>query len=130
MDELIQRIIVATGVNVETARQAVTIILNFLNKEAPQERMQEVFAALPGAEKAVNDYAGEKTGGGGLLGGLSGMVPGMGAMAVLGELSSAGLDMGEVQKVARELIEVAREKVGEDTINEVISSIPVLKQII
>ncbi|MEP3302658.1 MAG: DUF2267 domain-containing protein, partial [Roseibium sp.] len=89
MEELITRIVSATGISEDVARNAVAIILKFLNKDGPAEQMQQIFDALPGAAELVAEReAGSK--GGGLLGGLGGMVPGMGAMGALNELTSEG----------------------------------------
>jgi len=54
----------------------------------------------------------------------------MGAMAALSELNGIGLDMDGVQSVAKELISYAKEKAGDDVVNEVVSQIPGLSQIV
>ncbi|WP_417680242.1 DUF2780 domain-containing protein [Roseibium sp.] len=129
MEELINRIVAASGVGEEQAREAVAIILKFLNKDGPQEQMQQIFDALPGARELVAEREGKS--GGGLLGGLGSMMGGgMGAMAALNELTSAGLDMGEVQSVTKELVAYAKEKAGDDVVDEVVSQIPGLSQVI
>lgn len=129
MEELINRIVAASGVGEEQAREAIAIILKFLNKDGPQEQMQQIFDALPGARELVAEREGK--GGGGLLGGLGNMMGGgMGAMAALNELTSAGLDMGEVQSVTRELVAYAKEKAGDEVVDEVVSQIPGLSQVI
>ena len=129
MEELINRIVAASGVGEEQAREAIAIILRFLQKDGPQEQMQQIFDALPGARELVAEREGK--GGGGLLGGLGNMMGGgMGAMAALNELTSAGLDMGEVQSVTKELVAYAKEKAGDDVVDEVVSQIPGLSQVI
>ncbi len=129
MEELITRIMTATGIGDDVARSAVGIILKFLQKEGPEDQIQKIFDALPGAEELVAAKAEE--GGGGLLGGLGGMMSGgMGAMAVLNELTSAGLDMSQVQTVAKELVGYAKEKAGDEVVDEVVSQIPGLSQVI
>lgn len=129
MEELIGRIVAAAGIDEELAQNAVGIILGFLNKEGPEDKMQMIFDALPGAKELVEAQA--SSGGGGLLGGLGNMMGGsMGALAVLNELNSAGLDMGGVQSVAKELLSYAKENAGEDVVNEVVSQIPGLNQIV
>ena len=130
MEELINRIMTAAGIEENIATQAVGIILGFLNKEGPEDKMQLIFDALPGA-KALVDAREEAGGGGGLLGGLGSMMGGgMGAMAALNELNNAGLDMDGVQSVAKELISYAKEKAGDDVVDEVVSQIPGLSQIL
>jgi len=130
MDELINRIMTSAGIDEDLAKNAVGIILGFLNKEAPEDKMREIFDALPGTEDlvAAHDAAGS---GGGLLGRMGNMMGGgMGAMAALNELTSAGLDMNGVQSVAKELVSYAKEKAGDDVVDEVISQIPGLSQLI
>ena len=127
MEELINRIVAAAGIDEELASKAVGIILGFLDKEASEDKMQMIFDALPGAQELVA----ARSSGGGLLGGLGNMMGGtMGAMAAVNELNSAGLDMGGIQSVAKELISYAKEKAGDDVVNEVISQIPGLNQIV
>ncbi len=130
MEELIARVMASAGIDESIATNAVGIILGFLQKEGPEDKMQLIFDALPGAADLV--AAREQEGsGGGLLGGLGGMMGGgMGAMAALNELTSAGLDMDGVQSVAKELISFAKEKAGDDVVDDVISNIPGLSQIV
>ncbi|WP_289033119.1 DUF2780 domain-containing protein [uncultured Roseibium sp.] len=129
MEELITRIVSATGISEDVARNAVAIILKFLNKDGPAEQMQQIFDALPGAAELVTEREADSKGGG-LLGGLGGMVPGMSAMGALNELTSEGLGMSEVQSVVRQLVGYAKEKAGDDAVDEVISKIPGLSQIV
>ena len=130
MEELINRIMAAAGTDEGVAKEAIAIILGFLNKEGPEDKMQQIFDALPGAADLVAERAQEKSGGG-LLGGLGNMMGGtMGAMATLNELNSAGLDMAGVQSVVKELVSYAKEKAGDDVVDEVISQIPGLNQIV
>lgn len=130
MEELINRIMAAAGIDQEMATNAVGIILSFLNKEGPEDKMQLIFDAIPGAADLVS--ARESAGsGGGLLSGLGNMMGGsMGAMGALSELNSAGLDMGGVQSVVKELVSYAKEKAGDDVVDEVISQIPGLNQVV
>jgi len=53
MEELIKRIMAAAGIEEDTARSAIGIILGFLNKEGPEDKMQLIFDALPGAQELV-----------------------------------------------------------------------------
>lgn len=125
MDELIARLTDAAGIDQSTAQKAIEIILGFLKQSGPGDKVQELLAAIPGAEDAVADVDGGR--GGGILGGMGGM---MGAMGAMNQLSSAGLNTGQVQSVAREIVGFAREKAGDDVVDEVISSIPGLSQFV
>ena len=68
--------------------------------------------------------------GGGMHMGMHGGMMGGGAMAVLGELQGLGLDMGEIQGVTQETISFAKEKGGEDLVNDIVSAIPGLGQFV
>ncbi|QDG78641.1 DUF2780 domain-containing protein [Labrenzia sp. PHM005] len=130
MEELISRIVARAGVDETVAKDGLGIILGFLNKEAPAEKMQLVLDALPGAGDLLAARAGAASGGG-LLGGLGSMMGGtMGAMAALNELNKAGLGMGEIQGLVKELVSYAKEKAGDDVVDEVIAKIPGLSQIV
>jgi hypothetical protein len=130
MEELVSRIAAKAGVDETIAQDGLGIILGFLNKEAPAEKMQMVLDALPGASDLLAARAGVSSGGG-LLGGLGSMMGGTaGAMAALSELNKAGLGMGEIQGLVTELVTYAKEKAGDDVVDEVIAKIPGLSQIV
>ncbi len=128
MEEIISRIASAAGISEEMAQTAVKIILNFLAKEAPEDKVDMLAEAL-GATELLESAS--DNGGSGLLGGLLSSMGGMGgAMAAMNELNSAGLGMGEVKSVAGEMISAAKENVDESIVDEVISSVPGLSQIL
>ena len=126
MEELIERVAQAAGIEAGTARQAVAEILAFLQKEAPADIVAEVMAKLPGAAE-LSATAGE--GSGGLLGALGGMMGG-GLMGLAGKLQGLGLGMGEMQTVGREVLGFAREKAGEDAVGQIAGAIPGLSQML
>lgn len=123
-DIIISRIASAAGISEEMAQTAVKIILNFLAKEADTDKVEQIAGALNAKELLEAD----SNSGGGLLGGLMGGMGG--AMAAMSELNSAGLGMGEVKSVAGEMIAVAKEHVDPSIVDEVISSVPGLSQIL
>ena len=53
-----------------------------------------------------------------------------GLMGAGTKLMAAGLSMGQVQGVTREVITFSREKAGEDVIGEIVGAIPGLSQFI
>ncbi len=122
MDELIGRLVADVGIDRATAETAVGIILDFLVKEGPADKVQPLLAKLPGAEALIQKAA--DTGGGG-LGGAMGGVMGTGM-----RLMSAGLSMGQVQSVTRAVIAYTREKAGEDAVGEIVAAIPGLAQFV
>jgi hypothetical protein len=99
-------------------RLAVGIILAFLLKEGPSDKVQALINQMPGAEAVMQAAASE---GGFGMGGI---------MGVGTKLMAAGLSMDQMQGVTREIIAHAREKAGEDTVGEIVGSIPGLGQFI
>jgi len=122
MDELIGRLVTDVGIDRATAETAVGIILDFLAKEGPADKVQPLLAKLPGAEALIQNAA---SAGGGGLGGAMGGVMGTGM-----RLMSAGLSMGQVQSVTRAVIAYTREKAGEDAVGEIVAAIPGLAQFV
>ena len=132
MEELIGRIVSNVGIDENLAQTAVGMILGFLQNEGPADKVGELMGALPGAEDMIASATGGESGGGGLMGAVGGLMGGGGggAMALMGQLTGAGLGMGDVQGVASEVVGFAKEKAGEDTVTEVISAIPGLNQFV
>jgi hypothetical protein len=118
MDELIGRLAADMGIDRAAAEKAVGIILDFLAKEGPADKVQPLLAKLPGAEALMQKAASEDGGG---MGGVMGA--GMRMMA-------AGLSMGQVQDITRQFIAYARAKVGEDEVGEFVAAIPGLAQFV
>ena len=121
MDELIGRLVADIGIDRAAAEKAVGIILDFLVKEGPADKVQPLLAKLPGAEVLIQKVASE----GGGLGGMMGGVMGAGM-----KMMSAGLSMGQVQSVTRTVIAYTREKAGEDAVGEIVAAIPGLAQFV
>ena len=122
MDELIGCLVADIGIDRAAAEKAVGIILDFLVKEGPADKVQPLLAKLPGAEALMQKVASE---GGGGLGGMMGGVMGAGM-----KMMSAGLSMGQVQSVTRAVIAYTREKAGEDAVGEIVAAIPGLAQFV
>jgi len=120
MDELIARLVADIGIDRAAAEKAVGVVLDFLVKEGPADKVQPLLAKLPGAE-ALMQQAASESGGGGLMGGVMGA--GMRMMA-------AGLSMEQVQSVARAVLAYTRERVGEDAVGEIVAAIPGLAQFV
>ncbi|MEH3145508.1 MAG: DUF2267 domain-containing protein [Methylobacterium frigidaeris] len=131
MEELVARVTQATGLDATTAQKAIGLILAFLQKEGPQAEVQQLIAAMPGAEAAIaqSGDGGPGEGGGGLMGMLGGMMGG-GVMALGQKLMSAGVPMGQMQPLGRELFAYGREKAGEDVMGPIVGSIPGLSQFV
>ncbi|MFH6783723.1 MULTISPECIES: DUF2267 domain-containing protein [Methylobacterium] len=128
MEELVARVTQATGLDATTAQTAIGHILAFLQKEGPATEVNQLIAAMPGAETAIAQ-AGAGEGGGGLMGMLGGMMGG-GVMALGQKLMSAGVPMNQMQPLGRELFAYGREKAGEDVMGPIVGSIPGLSQFV
>jgi len=114
MDELIARLVANVGVERGAAEKAVGIILDFLRKEGPPEKVQALIDRLPGAEALIAQQS-DAGGGGFSMGGIMGAGTNM---------MAAALRMGQVQGVTRETIAFARDKVGDDATGEIVGAIP------
>ena len=122
MDELIARLVANVGVDKAAAEKAVGIILDFLRKEGPPDKVQALIDRLPGADALMQAQQAADSGGG--MFGMGGI---MGAGT---KMMAAGLSMGQVQGVTREVMAFARDKAGEDAVGEIVGAIPGLSQFI
>jgi hypothetical protein len=126
MDELISHISAAAGIEDGLARQAVTEIFAFLQKEADPQALQALLDKIPGAAAIALPPQDTDAGLSGLLSALGGG----GLMGLAGKLMGIGLGMGEIQSVGRELFAYAREQAGDDAVRKVTDSVPGLSTLI
>jgi hypothetical protein len=122
MDELIGRLATKAGIGDVVAEKAVGIILGFLRNEGPSDKVQALIDLVPGAEAAIqaSNSASSSGGFGRLMGG--------GLMALGTKLMGLGLGIGEIQSIARELLNFGRDKIGADQMGEIIAGTPGLSQ--
>ena len=126
MDEIIASIAAKVGIGEDVARQGVGIMLNFLMKEGDAGVVGQLVSKIPGADDLLAAHtADEGGGGGGLMGAMGG---GGGIMGLAGHLQGIGLDMGEIQRIAKEFSAKAREIAGDDAVNAVAATVPGLDQ--
>jgi hypothetical protein len=118
MNELVEQLAAKAGIDKAVAEKAIGIILGFLRKEGPSDKVQVLIDRIPGAERAVEASKGS---------GLSGLMGG-GLMALGSRLMGLGLGIGEIQNVARELFKFGRDTIGADQMGEIISGTPGLSQ--
>ena len=114
---LTSRLVANVGVDQMAAEKAVAIVLDFLRKEGPADKVQALIERLPGAEALMQSQQIDSGGMGGLMGAGSKMM-------------AAGLSMGQVQGVTREIIAYTRDKAGDEAIGEIVGAIPGLGQFI
>jgi hypothetical protein len=135
MENLVARVATAANLSPEVARKAVALIGDFIQREAPDEAVKELFEkapAFPAIIASSSQTGGEGMGGGlkGLMGVASGAMGGGGLMALGSELLSLGLDMEQIQTVGKEVFGYARENAGDEVVGEISAAIPGLSQFI
>ena len=130
MNDLVTRVADAVGIDPALAEKAIGMMLGFLQREAADGPVAKMIESIPGAVALVAKYNGEGTGGGGMLGGLMSAIGGGGVMGLGQQLMGEGLGMSEITGLAKETIAVAREHAGDETVDEVVSSVPGLGQFI
>jgi len=135
MDNLIARVATAADIAPDTARQAVSLVVDFVKREAPEEAVDKLLAKAPALNAIV--ASGTATGGegmGGFVKGLMGVAAGAmgggGIMALGSQLMGLGLDMSQIQTIGKEVFAYAREVAGDDVVGEISGAIPGLSQFI
>jgi hypothetical protein len=119
MDELTGWLASKAGIDDAVAEKTIGIILGFLRREGPHDKVQALIDKIPGAEAAIS--ASENSSG------LSKLMGG-GLMAVGTRLMGLGLGVNDIQNVARELFRFGRDKIGEDQMGAIIAGTPGLNQ--
>ena len=135
MDNLIARVASAANLSPEVARKAVALIADFIQREAPEDAIQDLFSKAPALKAIVASSAptgGEGMGFGlkGLMGIAAGAMGGGGLVALGGQLMGLGLSMDQIQTAGKEVFAYAREVAGDQTVGEIAASIPGLSQFI
>ena len=135
MDNLIARVATVTNLSPEVARKAVGLLADFIQREASEEAVKDLFEKAPELQAIIASSAPSGGEGMGLsLKGLMGIAAdamgGGGLMALCGELMGLGLSLDQIQRGGREVFAYAREVAGDQTIGEITASIPGLSQII
>jgi hypothetical protein len=135
MENLVARVSTAADISPDIARKAVALIGDFIQREAPEEAVKDLFEkapAFPSIIASSTQTGGEGMGVGlkGLMGVSSGAMGGGGLMALGSELLSLGLGMEQIQTVGKEVFAYARENAGDQVVGEISASIPGLSQFI
>lgn len=120
MDELIERIERRVGVAPETARKSIAAFLTYFDRNGPKERMAQFYAAVPDAEAMVGKRRG----------GIFGVFNGGGLMGIYAQLAAAGFSNEQMQMAGEELVNFAREKVGDDAVEDLIAYTPGIRQLL
>ena len=126
MEQIIASIAAKVGIGEDVARQGVGIMLNFLMKGGDAGVVGQLISKIPGADDLLAAHTADEGGSGGGLGGLMG--GGGGIMGLAGQLQGIGLDMGEIQGMAKEFSAQAREVAGDDAVDAAAATVPGLSQ--
>jgi hypothetical protein len=122
MDDLIGRLVANAGVDRTAAEKAVGIILQFLLKEGPAEKVRALLQRVPGADVTLPEPSSRLR--------SPGTLGAIGLMHVGGQLTAAGLSMGQIEAVIRETLRFARETAGDDAVGDIVGAIPGLGQLV
>ena len=117
MQDLIDRIGAATGLDPAQAEKALGITFSLLQSEGDEAKVEQLFAKLPGAAELAERHG--KSAKSGFLGGLLG-----GPMVAIGKLQSAGLNMNQIKQLGQVTLDYAKEKAGSKLVKEAAGSIP------
>jgi len=135
MDNVIARVATAANLSPEVARKAVALLADFIQREASEDGVRDLFEKAPELQAII--ASGASTGGEGmgyslkgLMGIAAGAMGGGGLMTLGGELMSLGLSMEQIQISGKEVFAYARERAGDETVGEIAASIPGLSQFI
>ncbi|HMK88146.1 MAG TPA: DUF2267 domain-containing protein [Methylocystis sp.] len=130
MEQLIQRISAALGIDEATAKAAVGQVFRFLKSDLPEDLSTELFGHLPWAQELIDAAEAHPAEGLGaaVMGGLGGLIGGARGdiMALAGKLMSLGLDMGQMQQLGHEVFAHAEEIIGKENVDKIIEAIPSL----
>lgn len=125
MQELIEQITQKVGIEPDVAKNALGTIMSFLAKVGPEGAVNTMLDNVPGARELIDETANASSGGGGLMGMMSGMFGGGDSIMGLGsKLMGMGLSMDQIKDVGAELINHGKEQVGEETMGKITSAIP------
>jgi len=129
-DDLIALGAERTHLSPEQVRLTLAGALGLLDKHAAPEKLNELYATVPGAEGLARSPEGRPKPGGGLFGGLmksAGGVSGAAmadAMGLLGRLSKAGVEKSDLKALLPVVQTEVRERTGKDVLRETVESVP------
>jgi len=140
MNELVTRIASQAGIDPALAEKVGGMILGFLQREGQEGPVAEMIKQIRGATELIAQFNGAEAqpaaGGGGLMGSLMGAVASFtggqtGDIMALGQkLMAEGMTMDQIKSAAQEIIAVAKQYAGEETVDQVVKQIPGLSMVL
>jgi hypothetical protein len=153
MQEFIQSAASKLGISEEKVSEFTGGLLAKVKEYADNDTVQSLISKVPGLDKLLHSHTSAEepeaepasSGASGFLGGLGGaggMLGGLaskaqaaiGAATSIGDIAGlaqkAGLDASKASQYAKMFVDFLRQKVGEDTVNKVVSKVPGLAALI
>jgi len=116
------------------AAKGVGIVLNLLRQHGPEDLVERLFAALPGAHGLADGAEEGLSVLGGLIGGshgLGGMIgSSVGAAGAHEQLLGLGLEERDIPRLVQAVLKLARQILGDEDINVLIAKSPGLGQLL
>ena len=131
MDQIVTAIAQKLGIPEAVVRSGLGVLLNFLKQKAGGSEFGALLNMIPGASDLANAPASD-AGGGNVLGNLIGSVSSLfgGQTADIGKavagLENAGIKTEQIAPFVESFIGEAKKVAGEDTVNNLLSSVPAL----
>ncbi len=134
MKELIDRLVEKIGIDATTAENVLGIVFNLFKDKVSNEQFNTLLNAVPGAQALLEKGSNTSETGSGLGGMLSGAIGALTGnedlMSTFMKLQSEGLNIEQAQNAGKEILNFAKEKVGEDAVKDIANSIPGLSQLL
>ena len=130
MDQIVSAIAQKLGIPEAVVRSGLAVVLNFLKQKAGGTEFGALLNMIPGASDLANAPAPDAGVGGNLLGNLIGSVSSMfgGQSADIGKavagLENAGIKTEQIAPFVQTFVGEAKKIAGEDTVNNVLASVP------
>ena len=133
MADIVSSLSSQTGIDGETVKKGLGVLLTFLQKNLPPDLFGKLQTAVPGAPEMLSAYEADQGGtGSGLLGMVSGLAgklfggkAGNGAH-LLADLSRVGLSAEQIEAFLPKAFELLKEYVPADLLKQVKAALPTL----
>lgn len=111
MDELITNLVTATGLDSDTIKTALGLIISFIEREDRAQKATPMIDQIDGARALASTHGGRG-----------------GIFVLFTALSGIGLGLGEIKTVATGFMEFAKARFGAEQVDQVLRGIPALTQ--
>jgi hypothetical protein len=135
IQSFIDSVAVKAGIDPSAAETIVGTILSVIQQEGDPQKVAQIFARLPGAaELASKHVVVEGSGGGGLLGSLSGIAEKLVGgrvgilLAAIAQIESTNVSVAQLKNVGTALIAYVTENTDPAIAKEVFDAIPGLRE--